>query len=116
MHELQDYAISTYPSQTDRLSKLLLRLPALRLLPAAIMEELFFAGLIGNVQIDNIIPYMLRMEGGEYAGGGGGASAAESSLLATQLLSAAAVQGGGDGVTHEEGRAAAASVTVTVSE
>ena len=30
------------------------------------MEELFFAGLIGNVQIDNIIPYILRMETAEY--------------------------------------------------
>ena len=76
MHELQDYAISTYPSQTDRLSKLLLRLPALRLLQPAVMEELFFAGLIGNVQIDSIIPYILRMEGAEYAAqmSGGGAT------------------------------------------
>ena len=30
------------------------------------MEELFFAGLIGNVQIDSIIPYILRMETAEY--------------------------------------------------
>jgi len=67
MHELQDYAISTYPNQTDRLSKLLLRLPALRLLQPSVMEELFFAGLIGNVQIDSIIPYILRMESAEYA-------------------------------------------------
>uniref|UniRef100_Q26622-2 Isoform 2 of Orphan steroid hormone receptor 2 n=1 Tax=Strongylocentrotus purpuratus TaxID=7668 RepID=Q26622-2 len=33
---------------------------------AAIMEELFFAGLIGNVQIDSIIPYILRMETADY--------------------------------------------------
>jgi predicted cobalt transporter CbtA len=31
------------------------------------MEELFFAGLIGNVQIDSIIPYILRMETAEYS-------------------------------------------------
>lgn len=33
---------------------------------AAVMEELFFAGLIGNVQIDSIIPYILRMETTDY--------------------------------------------------
>lgn len=65
-HDLQDYVVSTYPAQADRLGKLLLRLPALRLLPPAVMEELFFAGLIGNVQIDSIIPYILRMETAEY--------------------------------------------------
>ena len=65
-HELQDFVIQTYPDQTDRLGKLLLRLPALRLLSPNIMEELFFAGLIGNVQIDSIIPYILRMETAEY--------------------------------------------------
>ena len=74
-HDLQDYVIHTYPSQADRLGKLLLRLPALRLLSPAVMEELFFAGLIGNVQIDSIIPYILRMETAEYnsqMGGPGG--------------------------------------------
>jgi hypothetical protein len=35
------------------------------------MEELFFAGLIGNVQIDSIIPYILRMETAEYNAQGG---------------------------------------------
>lgn len=30
------------------------------------MEELFFAGLIGSVQIDSIIPYILRMEPTQY--------------------------------------------------
>ncbi|KAG2460042.1 NR2C2 protein, partial [Polypterus senegalus] len=45
---------------------LLLRLPALRLMSAAITEELFFAGLIGNVQIDSIIPYILKMETADY--------------------------------------------------
>lgn len=32
----------------------------------AITEELFFAGLIGNVQIDSIIPYILKMESTDY--------------------------------------------------
>ncbi|XP_056430295.1 nuclear receptor subfamily 2 group C member 1 isoform X1 [Hyla sarda] len=64
--EFQDYVTKTYPDDTYRLSRLLLRLPALRLMSAAVMEELFFAGLIGNVQIDSIIPYILRMENTDY--------------------------------------------------
>ncbi len=48
------------------LSKLLVRLPALRLMSAAVTEELFFTGLIGNVQIDSIIPYILKMESTDY--------------------------------------------------
>ncbi|NP_001084198.1 nuclear receptor subfamily 2 group C member 1-A [Xenopus laevis] len=64
--EFQDYVTKTYPEDTYRLSRLLLRLPALRLMNAAITEELFFAGLIGNVQIDSIIPYILRMETSDY--------------------------------------------------
>uniref|UniRef100_A0A3B3C1S9 Nuclear receptor subfamily 2, group C, member 1 n=1 Tax=Oryzias melastigma TaxID=30732 RepID=A0A3B3C1S9_ORYME len=64
--ELQDYITRTYPEDSYRLSKLLLRLPALRLISAAVTEELFFAGLIGNVQIDSIIPYILKMESTDY--------------------------------------------------
>nr|XP_057931902.1 nuclear receptor subfamily 2 group C member 1 [Doryrhamphus excisus]XP_057931903.1 nuclear receptor subfamily 2 group C member 1 [Doryrhamphus excisus] len=64
--ELQDYVTRTYPEDTYRLSKLLLRLPALRLISAAVTEELFFAGLIGNVQIDSIIPYILKMDSSDY--------------------------------------------------
>lgn len=87
--ELQDYVTRTYPedcyrsvddgaagkvsctrlssvSSFFRLSKLLVRLPALRLISATVTEELFFAGLIGNVQIDSIIPYILKMETTDY--------------------------------------------------
>lgn len=64
--ELQDYVSRTYPEDCYRLSKLLLRLPALRLISASVTEELFFAGLIGNVQIDSIIPYILKMESTDY--------------------------------------------------
>ncbi|XP_053884241.1 nuclear receptor subfamily 2 group C member 1 isoform X4 [Malaclemys terrapin pileata] len=64
--EFQDYVTKAYPDDTYRLSRLLLRLPALRLMSATITEELFFAGLIGNVQIDSIIPYILRMETADY--------------------------------------------------
>ena len=31
-----------------------------------ITEELFFTGLIGNVSIDSIIPYILKMETTDY--------------------------------------------------
>ncbi|KAJ8301156.1 hypothetical protein KUTeg_020143 [Tegillarca granosa] len=61
-HHLQQ----THPNTSERLSKLLLRLPPLHTLSPSVMEELFFAGLIGNVQIDSIIPYILRMETAEY--------------------------------------------------
>lgn len=30
------------------------------------MEELFFTGLIGNVEIDSIIPYILRLDTTDY--------------------------------------------------
>ncbi|KAL2102590.1 hypothetical protein ACEWY4_001758 [Coilia grayii] len=64
--ELQDYITQVYPEDTYRLSRLLLRLPALRLMSACVTEELFFTGLIGNVQIDSIIPYILKMESTDY--------------------------------------------------
>ncbi|KAK7102553.1 hypothetical protein V1264_020753 [Littorina saxatilis] len=50
----------------NRVTRLTLRLMPLKTFIATTMEELFFAGLIGNVQIDNIIPYILRMETAEY--------------------------------------------------
>uniref|UniRef100_A0A2I3H313 Nuclear receptor subfamily 2 group C member 1 n=1 Tax=Nomascus leucogenys TaxID=61853 RepID=A0A2I3H313_NOMLE len=60
--EFQDYITKTYPDDTYRLSRLLLRLPALRLMNATITEELFFKGLIGNIRIDSVIPHILKME------------------------------------------------------
>jgi len=51
---------------SSRIARLTLRLLPLKTFLAGTMEELFFAGLIGNVQIDNIIPYILRMETAEY--------------------------------------------------
>ncbi|XP_047463232.1 nuclear receptor subfamily 2 group C member 2 [Mugil cephalus] len=64
--ELQDYVQKTYPDDTYRLTRILTRLPALRLMNSSITEELFFTGLIGNVSIDSIIPYILKMEMAEY--------------------------------------------------
>lgn len=78
--ELREYEAHNYPTKLNRFSKLLLRLPTLRLLSPAIMEELFFAGLIGNVQIDSIIPYILRMETADYNSAQITMSASPSSL------------------------------------
>ncbi|TNN44110.1 Nuclear receptor subfamily 2 group C member 2 [Liparis tanakae] len=64
--ELQDYVQKTYPDDTYRLTRILTRLPALRLMNSGVTEELFFTGLIGNVSIDSIIPYILKMETAEY--------------------------------------------------
>ncbi|EHH21080.1 Orphan nuclear receptor TR2 [Macaca mulatta] len=64
--EFQDYITKTYPDDTYRLSRLLLRLPALRLMNATITEELFFKGLIGNIRIDSVIPHILKMEPADY--------------------------------------------------
>ncbi|XP_060787541.1 nuclear receptor subfamily 2 group C member 2 isoform X2 [Neoarius graeffei] len=64
--ELQDYVQKTYPDDTYRLARTLMRLPALRLMSSSITEELFFTGLIGNVPIDSIIPYILKMETADY--------------------------------------------------
>ena len=51
--------------QSSRFSKLLLRLLPLKSILPSMTEELFFSGLIGNVQIDSIIPYILKMDSAE---------------------------------------------------
>ncbi len=56
----------------DRFENLLLRLAPLRSLQPDVLEELFFAGLIGNVQIDSVVPYILKMEASEYQSQFGG--------------------------------------------
>ncbi|KAJ8986299.1 hypothetical protein NQ317_010011 [Molorchus minor] len=58
---LRSYVTNCFPDDNDRFPKLLLRLPPLRALEPNILEELFFTGLIGQVQIDSVIPYILRM-------------------------------------------------------
>lgn len=62
--ELKDYCASK--GDETRFSSLLLRLSPLRSLQPDVLEELFFAGLIGNVQIDSVVPYILKMESSEY--------------------------------------------------
>ncbi|VEN55554.1 unnamed protein product [Callosobruchus maculatus] len=58
---LRTHVTGNTAEDSDRFPRLLLRLPPLRGLDSAILEELFFAGLIGQVQIDSVIPYILKM-------------------------------------------------------
>ena len=79
VNELRGYINQTYGSSTmeengsvlneasNRFAKLILRLLPLRSILPSITEELFFSGLIGNVQIDSIIPYILKMDSSELA-------------------------------------------------
>ncbi|XP_066963628.1 orphan steroid hormone receptor 2-like isoform X7 [Macrobrachium rosenbergii] len=60
--ELRHHVEDAYAETPERFTKLLLKLPPLRALHPQVMEELFFAGLIGNVQIDSVIPYIMKME------------------------------------------------------
>lgn len=67
--ELRSYVTQTWSDEAeDRFPRLLLRLPPLRSLQPGLMEELFFAALIGTVHIDSVIPYILRMDQTEYNG------------------------------------------------
>ncbi|XP_018013897.1 nuclear receptor subfamily 2 group C member 2 isoform X2 [Hyalella azteca] len=62
--ELRQHVVSdsSQAQAIERLAQLLLCLLTVRKLQPQIMEELFFAGLIGNVQIDSVIPYIMKME------------------------------------------------------
>lgn len=65
VRELKEYCNKTKNNE-QRFTSLLLRLSPLRSLQPDVLEELFFAGLIGNVQIDSVVPYILKMESSEY--------------------------------------------------
>jgi len=66
LDRLQNHIISCSDdldeSSDRRLNKILLLLPQLRALNATAMEELFFTNLLGNTQIDTVIPYILKMD------------------------------------------------------
>lgn len=73
VEKLQDYALISlkaylndinHPEVNDRCNKILLRLMQLRALESDLIEELFFTNLIGQVQIENMIPYILKLGGG----------------------------------------------------
>lgn len=52
---------SALEANSLRLSKLLLKLNTLRSLDPDLIEELFFSNLIGTVQIENVIPHILKL-------------------------------------------------------
>ena len=60
-HSGSDTKHSGSDPRHSRYSKLLLRLSPLRSLQQDVLEEIFFGGLIGNVQIDAVIPILLNM-------------------------------------------------------
>ena len=45
---LTEYVRAQYPSQPQRFGRLLLRLPALRAVPASLISQLFFMRLVGK--------------------------------------------------------------------
>ena len=64
--ELEDATLKKHPGDRNRFPRLLLQLSPLRSLHSETLEDLFFSGLIGNIQIDSVIPYILKMEPKEY--------------------------------------------------
>ena len=44
-----------------RFARLLLHTVSLRAFPADMLDELFFSGLVGNVKIESVIPYILEI-------------------------------------------------------
>ncbi|KAL1493440.1 hypothetical protein ABEB36_011492 [Hypothenemus hampei] len=57
---LKNYVGANNLGDESRFAKLLLRLPPLKALEPIILEELFFSSIIGQFQVDSIIPYILR--------------------------------------------------------
>lgn len=67
--KLQDYQIkvlrslrATCQPDEERLSTLLLQLPVLRSFSGPFLEDVFFVGFVGDVSIDDVIPYLLNAE------------------------------------------------------
>ncbi|XP_050555440.1 nuclear receptor subfamily 2 group C member 1-A isoform X4 [Spodoptera frugiperda] len=66
--KLQDYQIKVLRSlratcqDEDRLATLLLQLPVLRTFSGPFLEDVFFVGFVGDVSIDDVIPYLLNTE------------------------------------------------------
>lgn len=51
---LEDYVKTHYPNQSNRIGKLLLRLPTLRTISSAVIEQLFFVRLVGKTPIETL--------------------------------------------------------------
>ena len=63
--ELREQPKNKENGNETRYSKLLLKLSPLRSLQEDVFEEIFFGGLIGNVQIETVVPILLQMEESE---------------------------------------------------
>jgi len=87
VQELHEYDAQNFPDNSTRPSLLCVSLASVRLLSPTIIEELFFAGLIGSVEIGSIIPYIMRLDAVEYAallrGGGIAVTTASASTSPT---------------------------------
>ena len=60
---LCQYVKTRYKDDTNRLGKLLLRLPPLKAIALQVLEHLFFFKLIGDVPIDTFLMEMLDVDG-----------------------------------------------------
>ena len=56
---LEEYIKSQYPSHMNRFGKILLRLPALKLVSSHVIKEIFFVRLVGKTPIESLIRDML---------------------------------------------------------
>lgn len=56
---LEEYCRSQYPNQPTRFGRLLLRLPSLRTVSSAVIEQLFFVRLVGKTPIETLIRDMI---------------------------------------------------------
>ena len=56
---LEEYCRTQYPTQPIRFGKLLLRLPSLRTVSPAVIEQLFFVRLVGKTPIETLIRDMI---------------------------------------------------------
>merc|ERR1719458_2124264 len=56
---LEEYCRSQYPNQPTRFGRLLLRLPSLRTVSSAVIEQLFFVRLVGKTPIETLIRDMV---------------------------------------------------------
>ena len=64
VHFLKSFTNQNMPHRDERIAKLLLKTSALRSLDPVVIEDLFFTNLlIGQVQIENVIPYILKLGG-----------------------------------------------------
>ena len=64
-HENETHSQQT--NDSERIERLLLRVSSLKKMNTAIMEELFFNDVIGNVQIDSLIPSIIGSKFGDTA-------------------------------------------------